>query len=808
MKRFTLKSIAAGLMMLAASNGFSQVVLQNHSKTPSLLFTNRDLPGVQMYRIIGSDDTLSQSPTFRFGGSADGMGMLRNGNGTFTLVTNHEDNFAISRVTFDQSFKPVKGEYILNSNGGIWRLCSGTLAVPEVHGFGPMFLSGGESGPESMIHGVNPYMTPITDTTTVENTSYTLLRGLGRWSTENAVPLPKMTYPGKTVIIIGDDDFQGAGQIVMYMSDATGDLENGKVFVARRKDLEPRETKMLANVSYDIEFIEVPNIRTLTAPQITAFCDANNAIRLGRGEDVDYRKGSWDAAREVYLVTTGQDYTGVNADTSRTKYGRIYRMNLDPQNPLQAKLTCVLDGDNKAVANVARVLYNPDNITVTNDYVYISEDPNGYAPSGNPSRHDARIYQYDIETENMIIVAEMDHRRGGSAYPDSAKFNQNSGATAYSRSSTGSWEFGAMIDVSKELNIDNTFLVALQPHSWRSSVYRGVDGGTLRKAENQGSALVILKNIPRAKVKLPIVADVTGCKDDSVVLTATGGYNMAEYFWYDAPSGGTLLATGPNFMTVANQNKTYFVSAKALGTEGPRQSVNVTVVQKPVASLPATVIACESTTIDAGNAGSTYLWSDNSTTQTLEVDRSGVYTVAVTNANGCTVMDTINVTINALPPTPIITVNGTLLTSSNPTGNQWYKDGIIIPNATAQTYTATESGAYTVRTTNVTTGCVSMRSSSVAVVILGLDDEFAANDFKVYPNPNDGQFNLKFRLDEMSNVRIQVINVLGQVVYTEDVKNFQGEYMETINLSNFANGQYIVNVFTDNLNMQKAIQKQ
>lgn len=809
MKRFTLKSIAAGLMMLAASNGFSQVVLQNHSKTPSLLFLNRDVPGIQEYRLVGSDDTLSQSPSFVFGGSADGLGLLKNGDGTFTIVTNHEDNFAVSRVTLDQTFKPVKGEYLMNSNAGIWRLCSGTLAVPEIHGFGPVYLTCGESGEESLTHAINPFASPVRDTLLTEATSYTLAKGLGRWNAENAVPLPKEAYPGKSVIIIGDDDSGPAGgQVAMYIGN-TGDLDGGNLYVLKRTDNEYRETKMPANgTTFPVEFVQIANHKTLTGAQINATCQTLNSIRFGRTEDVDYRKGSVEAGREIYFTVTGQDVTGVNADTSRTKYGRVYRLVLNPTNPLAGTLECILDGDNKAVANVARVFYDPDNICVTNDYVYIQEDPNGYAPSGNPSRHDAQIYQYDIETRNMVILTTLNHKRNGSANPDSAKFNQNSTATAYAASSTGSWEFGAMIDVSKELNSDNTFLVALQPHTWRGNKYRGVDGGTLRKNEFQASLLVLLKNVPRAKVKLPVVADVTGCKDDSVLLTATGGYNMAEYFWYDAPSGGTLLATGANYMTVANQNKTYFVSAKALGTEGPRQSVNVTVVQKPVASLPTTVVACESTTIDAGNAGSTYLWSDNSTTQTLEVDRSGVYTVAVTNANGCTVMDTINVTINALPPTPIITVNGTLLTSSNPTGNQWYKDGIIIPNATAQTYTATESGAYTVRTTNVTTGCVSMRSSSVAVVILGLDDEFAANDFKVYPNPNDGQFNLKFRLDEMSNVRIQVINVLGQVVYTEDVKNFQGEYMETINLSNFANGQYIVNVFTDKLNMQKAIQKQ
>jgi len=62
-------------------------------------------------------------------------------NGNYALLVNHEDNFAVSRLTLDETFKPISGEYVLNSTGGIWRLCSATLATPQEHGFGPLFLS-------------------------------------------------------------------------------------------------------------------------------------------------------------------------------------------------------------------------------------------------------------------------------------------------------------------------------------------------------------------------------------------------------------------------------------------------------------------------------------------------------------------------------------------------------------------------------------------------------------------------------------------------------------------------------------------
>lgn len=784
------------------------VVLANHSVAASFLFTNRDIPNIEMYKLVSSDDVLPQSPSFVFGGSADGTGLVKNLDGTFTLLTNHEDNFSVSRITLDNTFKPTKGEYIMNSNAGIWRLCSGTMAKPEEHGFGPYFLTCGESGEESMTHAISPYANPIVDTLVTEASSYTLAKGLGRWSAENAVPLNKNAYPNKSVIIIGDDDSGPAGgQLAMYAS-STGDLQNGNLYILKLKSGDYKETKMKVNgVSHPFEFIQVPNHRSLTGSQINTFAQNMNAVRFGRVEDVDYRKGSADASREIYFTVTGQDYTGVNADTSRTKYGRVYRLKLDKNNMLTGTIECVLDGDDKSATNGARTFYDVDNICVTNDYVYIQEDPNGYAPSGNPSRHDARIYMYDIESKDFYTVAELDHRRKGAAYPDSALYNQNSTGTGYASSSTGSWEYGALIDISNDVNIPNTFLLSIQPHTWRGAKYKGVDGGTIRKSEFQASALVVLKNLPRAKVKMPITKDVKVCSGDSVVLTATGGYDNAEYRWYNTSSGGNPIFVGQNFKVGSAFSKTYYVSAVALGTEGTRNSLNVTVVAKPSINLGSDVVTCEKTILDASNANGDVIWNDNSTAKTLEVTKSGTYWAKVTNQNGCVSIDSIQVTINPLPNTPVISVNGSILTSSNATGNQWYKDSVAISNATEQTYTATVSGAYTVKTTDAVTGCVSKRSSSVGMMLLGLDETLASNEFKVYPNPNDGKFNLKFNLEQRANVKIRVTNMLGQVVYENMLFNFEGLHAEEIDLTNYSKGQYVINVFSDYVNMQKVITK-
>ncbi len=786
----------------------NNTVLANHSVSPSFLFTNKDVPNIEMYRLISSDDVLPQSPSFVFGGSADGMGLVKNSDGTYTLLTNHEDNFSVSRVTLDNTFKPVKGEYIMNSNAGIWRLCSGTMAKPNEHGFGPYFLTCGESGEESMTHAVSPYANPVVDTLITEATSYTLAKGLGRWSAENAVPLHKDAYPGKTVIIIGDDDSGPAGgQLAMYTS-TTGDLQNGNLYVLKLKSGNYKETKMKTNgVAHEFEFIQVPNHKSLTGAQINTFSQNINAVRFGRVEDVDYRKGSADASREIYFTVTGQDLTGVNSDTSRTKYGRVYRLKLDKNNMLQGTIECVLDGDDKSATNGARTFNDPDNICVTNDYVYIQEDPNGYAPSGNPSRHDARIYMYDIETKEFFTVAELNHKRGGIANPDSAKYNQNGSATGYASSSIGSWEYGALIDISDDINVPNAFLLAVQPHTWRGAKYKGVDGGTIRKNEFQASALVVLKNLPRAKVKTPMVKETKACAGDSVVLTVTGGYPNAEYRWYQSSTGGQPIFVGKEYKVLASVSKTYYVSAVALGTEGTRNSLNLVVINKPIINLGADQVACEKVVLDASNANGNVIWNDNSTAKTLEVTKSGTYWAKAINDNGCETIDSIQVTINPLPATPVISVNGSVLTSSNATGNQWYKDTVVIPGATNQTFTALVSGAYTVKTTDAVTGCVSKRSSSVGMLLLGLDETLGSNEFKVYPNPNDGKFTVKFNAEKRANVKIRVSNLLGQVVYENMLFDFEGMHSEVVDLSKYSNGQYVINVFSDYVNMQKVVTK-
>ncbi len=101
------------------------------------------------------------------------------------MMVNNEDNYSVSKLFLDKNLKPVRGEYALNSDGGTWRLCSGTMATPQENGFGPLYLSAGESNSEAMIHGIDPFAASLSPNVAKG------LPGLGKWSAENAVPLSK-----------------------------------------------------------------------------------------------------------------------------------------------------------------------------------------------------------------------------------------------------------------------------------------------------------------------------------------------------------------------------------------------------------------------------------------------------------------------------------------------------------------------------------------------------------------------------------------------------------------------------------------
>ena len=56
---------------------------------------------------------------------------------------------------------------------------------------------------------------------------------------------------------------------------------------------------------------------------------------------------------------------------------------------------------------------------------------------------------------------------------------------------------------------------------------------------------------------------------------------------------------------------------------------------------------------------------------------------------------------------------------------------------------------------------------------------------------------MSFTSEEVQNLEIRVINVVGEVVYTEDLEQFVGEYTKAVNLEDYSKGIYFLEITTN-----------
>jgi hypothetical protein len=137
----------------------------------------------------------------------------------------------------------------------------------------------------------------------------------------------------------------------------------------------------------------------------------------------------------------------------------------------------------------------------------------------------------------------------------------------------------------------------------------------------------------------PVPISAANCGDGSVFLSAISSDTL---YWYDA-QGGNLLFTGTGFQTpVLNITTTYYVVAGSF-CPGNYIPVTATINALPLVNLGSDLVAVSTANLDAGAGFADYLWSTSETTQTITVLSTGTYWVSVTDSNGCTGSDTINV---------------------------------------------------------------------------------------------------------------------------------------------------------------------
>ena len=220
------------------------------------------------------------------------------------------------------------------------------------------------------------------------------------------------------------------------------------------------------------------------------------------------------------------------------------------------------------------------------------------------------------------------------------------------------------------------------------------------------------------------------CLGDSAVISAEvfGTADTAIYSWTSNPEGLVSDTLAP--LTVKPDTTTwyYFTVSDTTGVVAS-DSVMITVNYPPVVSLPADTSICGSgfMELDAGNEGSSYLWSNGDTNQTVVADTTGygygfqTWWVEVTTDKGCSASDTVTIEF---------------------------------------------------------------------VDCTGIDELSANVSIRVYPNPNNGIFTLMLNGNLKESVEVLIMNNAGQTVYKKQNLLITGATNLKVRLSNKAAGVY------------------
>jgi hypothetical protein len=236
------------------------------------------------------------------------------------------------------------------------------------------------------------------------------------------------------------------------------------------------------------------------------------------------------------------------------------------------------------------------------------------------------------------------------------------------------------------------------PFAVTNGGYYTVMGTDANGCMDMDSVLIVVNTLP----VVSLGADSAQCAG---IITLDAGNIGSTYMWQDNSTAQTFVVTSTG---------TYYVTVTDANGCMSSDSVSIAINPIPVVALGNDSTQCGgSITLDAGNAGSTYVWSDNSANQTFTATNSGTYYVTVTSVDGCTNADTVSVIINTIPTVAlgadIVQCGGSVSLDAGTSGNtyQWSNGD------STQVVVVSTSGTYDVTVSDSLTGC----SSTDTVVV-------------------------------------------------------------------------------------------
>lgn len=277
----------------------------------------------------------------------------------------------------------------------------------------------------------------------------------------------------------------------------------------------------------------------------------------------------------------------------------------------------------------------------------------------------------------------------------------------------------------------------------------------------------------RNGINLPANPRYSGINSDSLVITNVNGSDLGDY----------ALA----FTDVCN--------VQSFSTQASLSLSNGIAI---VAQSAAAVGICTNNNgllyVQVNNSAAIYQWKKdgnnipNATNDTLLLNNAstadnGSYTCDITSTCGNITSAASVVSVSAAP-TPTITQNGNTMSTQTFTTYQWKKNGIDIAGAQSQTYTATESGIYSVSVNN---GICSATSADFNFTYVGVADVLAKiSGITVYPNPFQSVLQIT-TTGKATNWVVELYSVTG-VLY----KSSSFTQTTVLDVADLAAGVYIV----------------
>lgn len=287
------------------------------------------------------------------------------------------------------------------------------------------------------------------------------------------------------------------------------------------------------------------------------------------------------------------------------------------------------------------------------------------------------------------------------------------------------------------------------------------------------------------EVSVPQNVTIISPLKDTTVCNSNIPFELKGSAENGAFTGSSYISkNGKKWIFTPSQSGTYIITF-SVGIDACKssQSVKITVVENQV---PGPTI------YDKICFGQSYQLPNGTT-----ANASGVYSVILQSSSGCDSIIKINLTVLPKLEKPIISQSGIVLSSNYKNGNQWYFNGVAVNGENQQDIKINKIGVYSVLYTDAN-GCKSMSNELEILTVNIHEKQVGIETFRIYPNPSEGFFNIEIEFLNTSDITLEIVNILGQVVFSKKMKNINGKSIIQADLSKEGKGVYLVNLYYKN----------